>query len=122
MLRKTTRRVLGTVAIAATMAVVTATGANAAPNQANRVPCTDVGAFMVWNYNHTGQLCFLGPGGTSVKIYDINEIDTGNNFGAYTMNGGKLQAFDKWQHLNFGNNPELVWFTLNPCQPATPGC
>lgn len=112
---KTTRRVLSTVAIATTLVVVTAIGANAAPAQASRVPCLNNGTpqFVVWNYNYTGELCFSGAGGTSVKVYDVDEIDTGDDFGAYIV-GGSEYAFDQREDPTWTNNPELTWFTLNP--------
>lgn len=40
-----------------------------------RTACGWNNEMIIWNYNHTGELCFLGAGYLAVAIYDVVEVD-----------------------------------------------
>ncbi len=58
---------------------VTAPPHGVTPLISRHSPCTaNTGYFELWN---SGLVCFANSGGTSVTIYSVYEVDTGNNRG-----------------------------------------
>jgi hypothetical protein len=108
MLLKNAARAAAGLAVAAAAAVVIAPGAHAV----SRVNCagrTDF--FTIWNYNYSGELCFANNGSTNVAIYDVNEVDTGNNSGYYDIGGG--QAYQaSYVDVGYSGNPEITWIDI----------
>lgn len=71
-------RRIGVVALlaAAAAALVPTTGANAV----SRVDCGNRTDFAkVYNYGYSSRLCFANDGWMSVRIYNVDRIDAGNN-------------------------------------------
>lgn len=104
-------------ALAAVVAVIASIGLTAAPASAlNRVGCGNrTDWFTIWNYGWSGQLCFANNGSQNVAIYDVNEVDTGNNSGFYTLAGTTFWQND-WTNVvwSYSSNSgyEITWIDI----------
>ena len=88
---------------APTPVTVTSPSRGVTPLISRHSPCTaNTGYFELWN---SGLVCFANAGGTSVAIYSVYEVDTGNNVGGvYWQCGGTTcdsGYWPKWSTILF---------------------
>ncbi|MFF1909759.1 beta/gamma crystallin domain-containing protein [Kitasatospora sp. NPDC058218] len=108
-------RRIGVVALlaAAAAALVPTTGANAV----SRVDCGNRTDFAkVYNYGYSSRLCFANDGWMSVRIYNVDRIDAGNNR-VITYLGGGLGSWTvfNWEQYDFNGNQgyQVTMYDIN---------
>ncbi|MFJ8040308.1 beta/gamma crystallin domain-containing protein [Kitasatospora sp. NPDC096147] len=69
--------------------------------------------FTLWNY--PPKVCFADNGSTSVAIYDVYQINSGNNSGYFnfTQNGYGYQAYQaSWVQSNYNPKIKVTWINI----------
>ncbi|MFJ5121398.1 beta/gamma crystallin domain-containing protein [Kitasatospora sp. NPDC088548] len=103
------------------LAVLAATAAALLPvadaNAVNRIDCGNHTDYAkVYNYGYSGQLCFANDGWMSVRIYNVDRIDAGNNR-VITYLGGGLGSWTvfNWEQYDFNGNQghQVMMYDIN---------
>lgn len=83
----------------------------------NRVDCGDHGDYAkVFNNGYSGALCFANPGWTSVRIYNVDQLNSGNNqVSTWTGNQYGTWVVYPWQSEYFNSDVghEVTMFDIN---------
>ncbi|MER6401080.1 MULTISPECIES: beta/gamma crystallin domain-containing protein [unclassified Kitasatospora] len=108
-------RRIGALAVltAAAAALLPTTGANAV----SQVECGNRTDFAkVYNYGYSGRLCFANDGWMSVRVYNVDRIDAGNNR-VITYLGGGLGSWTvfNWEQYDFNGNQghQVTMYDIN---------
>lgn len=106
---------------AGVLAVLTAAAAALIPvadaNAVNRVDCGNRSDYAkVYNYGYSSKLCFANDGWMSVRVYNVDRIDAGNNR-VVTYLGGGLGSWTvfNWEQYDFNGNQgyEVMMYDIN---------
>ncbi|WP_457032998.1 beta/gamma crystallin domain-containing protein [Kitasatospora sp. P5_F3] len=111
------RKRLAAIALAgsATLALTVATaGPAAAIYRVDSASCDARSDFFtLWNY--PPKVCFADNGSTGVGIYDVYQVNSGNNSGYFnfTQNGTGYQAYTpSWKQWNFNPRINVSWINI----------